>query len=176
MHNKLFLADGRAAVVGGRNLTDAYFMRSAEGNYFDFDLLCVGQVAADLGASFDTYWNSRFAVPLAAVASAADSGLDAAQRRASFDRLSASNPRNRSWTRPSGPRWGALARRDDAAGSCPRGGATPPAGRGEGGLHERGLAADGRSTEFRLSTEPAPPWWQRLRLWLLSRLVPDDLL
>jgi len=50
------------------------------------------------------------------------------------------------------------------------------AGRGEGGLHERGLAADGRSTELRLSTEPAPPWWQRLRLWLLSRLVPDDLL
>ena len=36
-------------------------------------------------------------------------------------------PRNRSWTRPSGPCWGALARRDDAAGSCPRGGATPPA-------------------------------------------------
>jgi len=29
---------------------------------------------------------------------------------------------------------------------------------------------------LRLSTEPAPPWWQRLRLWLLSRLVPDDLL
>ena len=24
------------------------------------------------------------------------------------------DPRNRSWTRPSGPRWGALARRDDA--------------------------------------------------------------
>ena len=28
-------------------------------------------------------------------------------------------PRNRSWTRPSGPRWGALARRDDDAGSPP---------------------------------------------------------
>ena len=36
-------------------------------------------------------------------------------------------PRNRSWTRPSGLRCGALARRDDAAGSCPQGGATPPA-------------------------------------------------
>ena len=34
-------------------------------------------------------------------------------------------PRNRSWTRPSGLRWGALARRDDAAGSCPQGEATP---------------------------------------------------
>lgn len=85
MHNKLFLADGRAAVVGGRNLTDAYFMRSAEGNYLDFDLLCVGAVVADLGASFDSYWNSRFAVPLAALA---DNGLDATRRQTSFDRLS----------------------------------------------------------------------------------------
>jgi DNA-binding transcriptional LysR family regulator len=35
-------------------------------------------------------------------------------------------PRNGSWTRPSGPRWAVWARRDDAAGSCPQGGATPP--------------------------------------------------
>ncbi len=34
-----------------------------------------------------------------------------------------------SWTRPSGLRCGVLARRDDAAGSCPRGGATQPARR-----------------------------------------------
>jgi len=32
-----------------------------------------------------------------------------------------------SWTRPGGPSSAALARRDDAAGSCPQGGATPPA-------------------------------------------------
>ena len=38
-------------------------------------------------------------------------------------------PRNGSWTRLSGPRCGGLARRDDAAGSCPRGGATRPARR-----------------------------------------------
>ena len=91
MHNKLFLADGRAAVVGGRNLADAYFMRSTEGNFLDFDLLCVGAVATELGASFDAYWNSRFAVPLAALAAldpSADGGLDAAQCLASFDRLS----------------------------------------------------------------------------------------
>ena len=84
MHNKLFIADGRAAIVGGRNLADAYFMRSRDGNYFDFDLLAVGQVAADLGPAFDTYWNSRFAVPLQALA---NNGLAAAQRRASFERL-----------------------------------------------------------------------------------------
>ena len=86
MHNKLLVADGRAAIVGGRNLTDAYFMRSSEGNYLDFDLLAVGQIAADLGPAFDPYWNSRFAVPLQALA---DNGLDTAQRRASFERLTA---------------------------------------------------------------------------------------
>ena len=86
MHNKLFIADGRAAIVGGRNLTDAYFMRSSEGNYLDFDLLAVGQVAADLGPAFDTYWNSRFAVPLQDLA---NNGLDATQLRLSFDRLTA---------------------------------------------------------------------------------------
>ena len=88
MHNKLLIADGLAAIVGGRNLADAYFMRSEQGNYLDFDLLCVGQVAADLGNSFDPYWNSRFAVPLPLLAS---NGLDAARQQASFDRLTAAS-------------------------------------------------------------------------------------
>jgi hypothetical protein len=35
-------------------------------------------------------------------------------------------PRFGGWTSPSGQSWGALARRDDAAGSRQRGGATPP--------------------------------------------------
>jgi len=35
--------------------------------------------------------------------------------------------RNRGGTRPSRLRWASLARRDDAVGSCPQGGATPPA-------------------------------------------------
>ena len=84
MHNKLLIADGRAAIVGGRNLADAYFMRDAGANFLDFDLLCVGAVAPELAGHFDAFWNSRFAVPLAALAS---SPLDAGQRRASFDRL-----------------------------------------------------------------------------------------
>ena len=84
MHNKLFIADGRVAIVGGRNLADAYFMRSASANFVDFDLLCVGGVSAELVGHFDTFWNSRFAVP---VQQLADDGLDPAQRRVRFDRL-----------------------------------------------------------------------------------------
>ena len=37
------------------------------------------------------------------------------------------------------------------------------------------VAADDEGVE-RLGPEPAPPWWQRLKLGLLSRLIPDDLL
>ena len=44
-----------------------------------------------------------------------------------FQKLAPIEPRFGSWTRPSGLRCGALARRDDAAGYCPQGGATPPA-------------------------------------------------
>ena len=87
MHNKLLIADGHGAIVGGRNLADAYFMRSDEANFLDFDLLAVGAVAPTLAGHFDDFWNSRFAVPLQALA---DNRLDAAQRRASFDRLSGS--------------------------------------------------------------------------------------
>jgi phosphatidylserine/phosphatidylglycerophosphate/cardiolipin synthase-like enzyme len=84
MHNKLFVADGRAAIIGGRNLADAYFMRSEEGNFFDFELLCVGAVVPELDRHFDRFWNSRFARPLQALA---DNGLDSPQRQASFDVL-----------------------------------------------------------------------------------------
>ena len=84
MHNKLFIADGRAAIVGGRNLADAYFLRSEDGNFLDFDLLCAGTVVDTLSGHFDTFWNSRFAVPVQALA---DNHLSPAQRRASFEVL-----------------------------------------------------------------------------------------
>jgi putative cardiolipin synthase len=57
MHNKLFLADGALAVVGGRNMADGYFLRGSE-NFVDVDALLVGPVLTQLGAIFDRYWNS----------------------------------------------------------------------------------------------------------------------
>ena len=44
-HNKLLIADDQAAISGGSNLADAYFMRSDEANFLDFDLLAVGPIA-----------------------------------------------------------------------------------------------------------------------------------
>lgn len=86
MHNKLFVADGRVAIVGGRNLADEYFRRSGEANFFDFDLLCAGPVVAELGHHFDLFWNSPLAYPVQALA---DDGRAPAQRRAAFDTLTA---------------------------------------------------------------------------------------
>ena len=47
MHNKLFVADGVLAVAGGRNLGDIYFMRDADNNFFDYDVLWRRGVVAD---------------------------------------------------------------------------------------------------------------------------------
>jgi len=59
MHNKLFVADGMFAVIGGRNIADEYFFRSMRGNFIDFDLLVAGEAVPELANTFDRYWNSR---------------------------------------------------------------------------------------------------------------------
>ena len=66
MHNKLMAGDGVAGIVGGRNVGDEYFDASEAVNFGDLDLLAMGPVAVELGASFDAYWNSPFAIPLTA--------------------------------------------------------------------------------------------------------------
>jgi putative cardiolipin synthase len=48
MHNKLFIADGVMAVVGGRNIADEYFVLSEAQNFIDMDALVVGKVVPQL--------------------------------------------------------------------------------------------------------------------------------
>jgi putative cardiolipin synthase len=96
MHNKLFIADGRIALAGGRNIGDDYFMRSAVANFVDLDILATGPVVDELTQLFDRFWNddtaytvasllpsTRAALPatLAAPAEAAGAGGVAAQMR-----------------------------------------------------------------------------------------------
>ena len=64
MHNKLFVADGAMAVIGGRNLADEYFFRGTQGNFIDFDLLLGGPIVPELSHWFDLYWNSTEAYPV----------------------------------------------------------------------------------------------------------------
>ena len=66
MHNKLWIADNAAAIVGGRNLSDAYFNVGGESDFADLDVLAAGPVVAEVSRSFDDYWNSEWAVPIAA--------------------------------------------------------------------------------------------------------------
>jgi putative cardiolipin synthase len=64
MHNKIFMADNAVAVLGGRNIGNDYFGVDTRANFFDLDVLTVGQGAREAGAAFDEYWNSKFAVPI----------------------------------------------------------------------------------------------------------------
>jgi len=84
MHNKLFIADGAIAVMGGRNIADEYFARSLSHNFVDMDVLIVGNVIGRLAAIFDDYWNSLQAYPIEAVLGPI---ADRRQARLGFDRL-----------------------------------------------------------------------------------------
>ena len=57
MHNKLMVADGHAAIVGGRNIGNTYFGLGERFNFLDLDLLTVGPAAQEVNAAFDAYWN-----------------------------------------------------------------------------------------------------------------------
>jgi putative cardiolipin synthase len=67
MHNKVMIADGTVAVVGGRNIGDHYFGVNTEANFRDLDLAAVGPIVADVAHSFDAYWNSEWAYPITAL-------------------------------------------------------------------------------------------------------------
>lgn len=68
MHNKAWIADGRVAIVGGRNIGDAYFDASETSNFRDMDLLLVGPAVAQAEAIFDSYWNSAAVIPMKSLA------------------------------------------------------------------------------------------------------------
>jgi phosphatidylserine/phosphatidylglycerophosphate/cardiolipin synthase-like enzyme len=84
MHNKLFVADGAIAIVGGRNLADEYFLRSAGANFIDLDMLAAGPVVTELETIFDNYWNSEVVFPLNDIVA---SSATAETLRGSFEEL-----------------------------------------------------------------------------------------
>jgi cardiolipin synthase C len=72
MHNKLFVADNELAITGGRNIGDEYFTLDKHSNFIDLDVVVAGPVVAQLSASFDAFWNSKYAYPIASLAAADD--------------------------------------------------------------------------------------------------------
>ncbi|MDM0015672.1 phospholipase D family protein [Variovorax sp. J22P168] len=69
MHNKLFIADNSVSVSGGRNIAQEYFMRAADANFIDMDVLATGAAVRAQSASFDAYWNSEHVYPIGQLAS-----------------------------------------------------------------------------------------------------------
>jgi len=57
MHNKAWIADDTIAIVGGRNVGDAYF-DAAETNFRDLDLLLVGAAVQQTSRIFESFWGS----------------------------------------------------------------------------------------------------------------------
>lgn len=68
MHNKALIADGQAAIVGGRNIGDMYFGADPDVDFADLDVLAAGPVAQDVSRAFDDYWNSPHARRIATLA------------------------------------------------------------------------------------------------------------
>lgn len=76
MHNKLFVADNEMAIVGGRNIGDEYFKGGAQFEFDDYDVVAAGPIVRRLSASFDAFWNSSMAIPIAALTDEAPSARD----------------------------------------------------------------------------------------------------
>ncbi len=58
MHNKALVADGQAAIIGGRNIGDVYFAADHDSFFIDYDILCIGRAVPEIAGMFDRYWNS----------------------------------------------------------------------------------------------------------------------
>jgi putative cardiolipin synthase len=55
MHNKSFIVDNQATIVGGRNIGNEYFEAGPDLAFSDLDMLAIGPVAQKVSASFDRY-------------------------------------------------------------------------------------------------------------------------
>ncbi|WP_188630422.1 phospholipase D family protein [Oceanisphaera marina] len=64
MHNKSFIADNQAAIIGGRNIGNTYFAADEYINFSDLDILGVGAFAPEVSAAFDLYWNHKLSIPI----------------------------------------------------------------------------------------------------------------
>ena len=69
MHGKLWIADSRLAIIGGRNIGDTYFSAHDANtrHSIDADMLLVGDKVDAVAALFDSYWNLGLSMPILAL-------------------------------------------------------------------------------------------------------------
>ncbi len=63
MHNKIFVADNLALIIGGRNVADNYFDTDKNVNFTDCDAIFIGPVAREAVQNFKLYWEFEKSVP-----------------------------------------------------------------------------------------------------------------
>ena len=89
MHNKSFIADRQASIIGGRNVGDEYFDAGQGVSFVDLDVLAIGPVVKDVSADFERYWASDSSYPaervLARVSQTAIAEVTAAAARVERD-------------------------------------------------------------------------------------------
>ena len=76
MHNKSFIVDNTAAIVGGRNIGDAYFETGETQHFRDLDVIMIGPVVPEASRAFDTYWNDQASYPVKAFDTTHADGAD----------------------------------------------------------------------------------------------------
>ncbi len=66
MHGKVWIADGRLAILGGRNVGDTYFGAPGSGARLshDADVVLAGPLVQSAEQVFDTYWNLGLSLPI----------------------------------------------------------------------------------------------------------------
>lgn len=66
MHGKMWIVDGRMAIIGGRNIGDTYFGANAGKKRIsvDADVMMSGPKVADVSAVFDGFWNLGLSLPI----------------------------------------------------------------------------------------------------------------
>lgn len=79
MHNKSFIADNQAAIIGGRNIGNTYFSADDYTHFADLDVLGVGHFASEVSNAFDVYWNHSLSIPVQQFANAPSSALVSAR-------------------------------------------------------------------------------------------------
>ncbi len=66
MHGKVWITDGRLAILGGRNVGDTYFGAPGSGARLshDADMVLAGPLVQSVEQVFDTYWNLGLSLPI----------------------------------------------------------------------------------------------------------------
>lgn len=64
MHNKLFIVDNTAVIIGGRNIAANYFDGNPNVNFSDTEVLFIGKLAREAIENFNKYWDYHKSIPV----------------------------------------------------------------------------------------------------------------